>query len=242
MPQRQQLAALVRAAVVPRALERPRQQRVRERLPRDPLGVQRIGLAALAGTVRPWRAIRAHVPHVIPATGEEHRRVTTPARGALHPPPRDRSELPRPRLKRTVPIARHTEMLAREQPTTGIHDGRRQAPLMRIDADHVAREIRRQQHARRTRPSPPRHDAEPPLRLIADPVDNVPVGIGTPKRSTLLSGQTGSSKTRTEADTSSKGHQRVQTYDGSDPVRSSTVTPTVASAGKAHFNTGTYEQ
>ena len=73
MPQRQQLVALVRAAVFPGALERPRQQRVRERLPRDPLRVQRVGLAALAGSVRPGRAIRAHVPHVIPATGEEHR-------------------------------------------------------------------------------------------------------------------------------------------------------------------------
>ena len=28
---------------------------------------------------------------------------------------------------------------------------------------------------------------------------------------------------------------------GQTPVRSSTLTPTVASAGKAHFNTGTYE-
>ena len=29
---------------------------------------------------------------------------------------------------------------------------------------------------------------------------------------------------------------------GQTPVRSSTLTPTVASAGKAHFNTGTYKQ
>ena len=28
---------------------------------------------------------------------------------------------------------------------------------------------------------------------------------------------------------------------GQTPVRSSTLTPTVASAGKAHFNTGTYD-
>ena len=242
MPQRQQLVALVRAAVLPGALERPRQQRVRERLPRDPLRVQRVGLAALAGTVRPRRAIRAHIPNVIPAADEEHRRVPTPARGALDPPPRDRPELPRPRLKRTMPIARHTEMLAGEQPTAGIHDGRRQAPLMRIDPDHVTRVIRRQQHARRTRPSPPRHDAEPPLRLIADPVDNVPVGIGTQRDRRSYQVRPAPRRHGPRPTLHPKDTNGSRPMTGQTPVRSSTLTPTVASAGKAHFNTGTYEQ
>src|SRR5450631_3406086 len=59
-------------------------------------------------------------------------------------------------------------------------------------------------------------------------------------RSTLLSGQAGSSKTRTEADTSETGHlSGPRRKSGQTPVRSSTLTPTVASVGCAHFNTGT---
>jgi hypothetical protein len=59
-------------------------------------------------------------------------------------------------------------------------------------------------------------------------------------RSTLLSGQAGSSKTRTEADTSETGHlSGPRRKWGQTPIRSSTLTPTVASVGRAHFNTGT---
>jgi hypothetical protein len=42
MPQRKQLVVLVGALVGAGALERLGQQRVRERLPRDPLGVQHV--------------------------------------------------------------------------------------------------------------------------------------------------------------------------------------------------------
>ena len=42
VPQRQQLVLLIGAAVATRALERFGQQRVRQRLSRDPLGVQRV--------------------------------------------------------------------------------------------------------------------------------------------------------------------------------------------------------
>ncbi len=47
-PDRQQLALFVRSGVPAGALERLGQQRVRQRLARDPLGVKRVGLAALA--------------------------------------------------------------------------------------------------------------------------------------------------------------------------------------------------
>ena len=53
MPQRQQLMQLIRPLVGSGALERRVQQRVRERLTRDPLKIQRVGLAALTRPVLP---------------------------------------------------------------------------------------------------------------------------------------------------------------------------------------------
>ena len=48
---REQLGVLVEPGVLSGALERPWQQRVRERLAREPLGIERVRLAALARAV-----------------------------------------------------------------------------------------------------------------------------------------------------------------------------------------------
>jgi hypothetical protein len=145
MPQRQQLMQLIRPLVGPGAFERLGQQRVRQRLPRDPLGIQHVGLAALTRPVRPRRAVRAHITHVIAPADQKDRRVTPPASGILHAPTDDRSELPRPRLKRPMPATGHPEMLRGHDPTTRIHDRRGQRLLVRIYPHHIAGVIRRQQ-------------------------------------------------------------------------------------------------
>ena len=208
VPQRQQLAQLVRAAVLPGALERPGQQRVRERLSRDPLGVQRVGLAALACAIGPRRAVRAHVAHVIATADEEHRRVAPPTRGALDPPAGDRPELACPCLKRTMPIARDPEMLAGNDPPRGSTTVADKCPLMRVDPDHVAR-VERASTTRSTDPDP--FVCRPSVatstgRFNGGAGRQCPGRDRRSARSTLLSGQTGSSKTRTEADTSETGH------------------------------------
>ena len=95
-------------------------------------------LAALARAIRPRRAIRAHITHVIAAADQVHRGVPAPARRTLDPPASDLPELPRPRLQRTVPIARDTKVLRGENPAAWINDRRGQRPLMRIDPDHIA--------------------------------------------------------------------------------------------------------
>ena len=153
VPQRQQLVQLVGALVGSGALERLGQQRVRQRLPRDPLGIQRVGLAALTRAVLPWRAVGAHVAHVMPPADEEDRRVASPPGGVLDPPTRDRAELARPRLKRPVPATGHLKVLRGHDPAARIGDRRRQRLLVRIDAHHVAGMIRRQQQVRRSRPA-----------------------------------------------------------------------------------------
>src|ERR1035441_8861942 len=102
--QREQLVVLIRSAVLPGALERLGQQRVRQCLSRDPLGVQLVRLPALTRPVRPRRAIGAHITHVIAAGDQEDRGVAPPARRPLDSPPRDRPELPSPHLQRSVPI------------------------------------------------------------------------------------------------------------------------------------------
>jgi hypothetical protein len=176
VPQREQLVLLVRAAVGSRALERLGQQRMRERLAGDPLGVQHVGLAALARAVIPRRTVRAHITHVVAAAGQEHRRVTPPARRALDPPADDRTELPRPRLKRPMPVPRHAEVLASKDPAAGINDRRGQRPLVRIDADHIARMIGRDQHARRSRTTLLRpHHLTSRRNVVGGPADNIPV-------------------------------------------------------------------
>jgi len=97
---------------------------VREHLARDPLGVERVGLAALARAIRPRRAVRAHIAHVMATAGQEHRGVPTPARRALDPPASDLAELPGPRLQRPMTVARDTEVLARDDPAARIDDRR----------------------------------------------------------------------------------------------------------------------
>ena len=62
-PHGQQLCLLIRAGVLTSAFERLGQERVGERLARDPLGVERVGLAAVVRS----GAIRAHIPHVMAA-------------------------------------------------------------------------------------------------------------------------------------------------------------------------------
>jgi hypothetical protein len=53
---------------------------------------------------------------------------------------------------------------------------------------------------------------------MADPVDNVPVGIGAPRKIDAPIRSDRLPKTRTEVDTSNSGHhQGVQTICGSDP-------------------------
>jgi hypothetical protein len=179
VPQHQQLTLLIRAAVAAGALERARQERVRERLARDPLTVQRVGLAALARAVAAIGAVRAHVAHVVPATSEEHAGVPAPARHALHAPARHAPERQRPRLQRTMPVTGHAEVLDRDQPAAVVDDRRRQRLLVRIDPDRAADRIRQQ-----TRP-PVREivPAHPNLLLpvtgmVQRPADNIPVGEG----------------------------------------------------------------
>ena len=80
--------------------------------------------------------------------------MATPRRGALHTDADNRAELQRPRLKRPVTVARHAEVLTGHDPTARIDDYRRQRALVRIDPDHVARPVGREQRARRTRTGP----------------------------------------------------------------------------------------
>src|SRR5450755_2969603 len=153
-PNGQQLGLLVRAGVLAGTLERLGQQRVRQRLARDPLRIKHVRLATLARAVLTAGAIRTHVAHVIASPDQEDRRVTTPSRGALDPEAHDLTELPRPRLERAMPVPRDAKVLASHDPAARIDDRRRQRPLVRIDPDHVARPIGRDQRARRTRTGP----------------------------------------------------------------------------------------
>ena len=134
--------------------------------------------------------------------------MTPPARGALNPPPRDRTELPRPRLQRPMPIARDPEVLASEDPATGIDDRRSQGLLVRINPDNVARMIGRDQHMRGPRTALLRscHHLTSRRNVVADrPTTSrwTHPFIGGANAS-IRSGR--SSKARTEADTSSERH------------------------------------
>ena len=200
---------LVGALVLSGALERLGQQRVREHLARDPLGVQRVGLAALARAIRPRRAVRAHIAHVMAAADQEHRRVPAPARRPLDPPAGDLPELPRPRLQLAVPLARDTKVLRGQNPAARVGDRRGQRPLMRIDPDHVASMIGREQQVRRSRTALLRSfsllaltSRRMLLRRIGrqHPGGRPSIGANAPIRSGR------SSKARTEADTSSARH------------------------------------
>jgi hypothetical protein len=71
---------------------------------------------------------------------------------------------------------------------------------------------------------------------MADPVDNVPVGIGAPRKIDAPIRSDRLPKTRTEVDTSNSGHhQGSRQYVGQTPVRSSTLTRTVARVGRTPF-------
>ena len=111
-------------------------------------GVERVGLAALASAIGARGAVRAHVAHVLAVAGQEHGRVPAPTGRVLDPPTRDRPERPRPRLKRPMPLARDAEMLAGQQSAARVDHGRRQRALVRIDPDHVAGVIGREQQMR----------------------------------------------------------------------------------------------
>src|SRR5450432_4399044 len=91
-----------------------------ERLARDPLAVERVGLPALTRAIRPRRAVGAHIAHVTAAADQEHRRVPAPARRALDPPAGDRPELPRPHLQLAMPLPRDTKVLAGDDPAARI--------------------------------------------------------------------------------------------------------------------------
>ena len=223
---------LVRALLLAGALERLGQQRVRERLARDPLCVERVGLAALTGAIRPRRAIRAHIAHVMAAAGQEHRRVPAPARRALDPPPGDLPKLPRPRLQLAVPLTRDAKVSRTQDPAARIGDRRGQRALVRIDPDHVARMIGRHQQVRRSRTtllgSPHRPDLQRVWcwRTGRQHPGGRPHGANAPIRSGR------SSKARTEADTSSARHpRRSQSHSESDLGSAFDPTRTVARAG-----------
>ncbi len=70
---------LIWAVVGLGALERPGQQRVRERLPRDPLRIQPVGLSPLLRPIGPGGAVRAHIAHVV--ADQKDRRVPQPYPG-----------------------------------------------------------------------------------------------------------------------------------------------------------------
>ena len=180
---------LVRAAVSARALERLGQQRVRQCLAGDPLAVERVGLAALAGAIRTRRAIRAHISHVMAAAGQEHRRMPAPARRPLDPPAGDLPKLPRPRLQLTVPLTRDAKVSRGENPAARIGDRRTQRALVRIDPDHVARMIGRHQQVRRSRTAllDTPHPTSPPAVWCWRTGRQHPGG--RPHGRTLLSGQ-----------------------------------------------------
>ena len=75
------------------------------------------------------------------AAGQEHRRVPTPARGALDPPTGDLPKLPGPRLQLAVPLARDTKVSRTQDPAARIGDRRGQRAFVRIDPDDIARMI-----------------------------------------------------------------------------------------------------
>jgi hypothetical protein len=136
VPQADHLPHRVRSATFGE-LEGTRQPGLSQRLAGDPFGIQTVGLAAatLAGTLR--GAGRAHIPNVVVAVGEEHRRVPTQATGALNPDPGHRPERRHPGLKSPVPDPGHLEMLhPKHRPGRAQHT-RRQGPFVGIDPHHV---------------------------------------------------------------------------------------------------------
>ena len=240
MPQRQQLVGLIRTLLLPGALERLRQQRVREHLPRDPLRVQRVGLPALARPVRARRAIRAHVAHIMAAVDQEHGRVPAPARRALDPPPGDLPELPCPRLELTVPPARDAKVRRGENPAARVGDRRGQRPLVRIDPDHIARMIGRHQQVRRSRTAPLRSLHYNLHGLSCWRTGRQHPGGRPPRGERSYQVRPDPSKARTEADTSSARHPSpgVRSLSSQASVQPSTVARAVTHAGDGNSTPG----
>ena len=109
-----------------------------------------------------------------------------------------------------MPLARDTKVLGGEDPAAWINDRRGQRPLVRIDPDHVARMIGRDQQMRRSRTAPLRSFSLLALtsRRMLLTADRPTTSRWTPPCSganaPIRSGR--SSKARTEADTSSARH------------------------------------
>jgi hypothetical protein len=117
--------------------------------------------------------------------------------------------LARPRLQRAMPLTRDTEVLEGKNPSAGIDDRCRQRPLMRIDADHVAGVIGRDEQMRRPRTALSPYS--PHLDLQAYGVVDPRIGRQhpgrRPDRANAPIKSDRSSMARTEVDTSERGHR-----------------------------------
>ena len=150
-----QLRLLIRARVIAGALEPPRQQRVRKLLTRDPLGVQHVGLAALARPILAPGVVRADIAHVIATAGQEHPRCACPT--PRHP--RSPSARSGPNCRAHASSARCPSPETRKcsEATIAPRGSATVAVSVRLcgsTSDHIARLIGRQQRARRTRTAP----------------------------------------------------------------------------------------
>ncbi len=220
---------LIRTLVAPGTLERPRQQRMRERLPRDPLGIQPVGLPPLPRPIRP-RSPFAHTSRTscprpirkIAVCRPQPEAPSIPHRctGPNCPPHASSARCPSPETRK----GRRRHFPADPRPS--------RSPSAYADRS------RPHCHPKQpsTRPSRP-PSATPPVVGCGDPVDNVPVGIGAPQIDAPI-GSDRLEDTDRGRHFVTKDTERVQTPFGSSPVRSSTLTRTVARAGGPDFNTG----
>ncbi len=216
-----------------------------EHLARDPLGVKRVGLTALASAIGTRGAARAHVAHVLVVSGQEHGRVPAPPGRVLDPPARDRPERPRPRHQRPMPLTRDPEMLARQKPAARVEHRRRQRPLVRVDADHIARVIGRQQHMRG--PGSRRLQAAITRSLLAHPA----IPSATADRPTRPRWARELAKRSSQAKLILEGHnqgrhfvtktprQRVRQLASQTPVEPSTLRQPSPTRGTTNYNTAT---
>ena len=162
-PHRQQLRRLIRPASIAGALERPRQQRVRERLTRaSARSSARSNLPALA-SARSWcpgAGFGQYIAHVIATVGQEDRGVPAPTLRRPSIPQRTIGpNCRRPCLERVmVHHPRHEKVLGDDDLTPRINHSCSQsvASCARLDADHIALLNGRQRaHGTRTSPGGP---------------------------------------------------------------------------------------